>query len=166
MDIAPTIVELGGAAPAEGIDALRWDGRSLARVLREGRDPDRRQETVSELVDKRGGEPNFPSRMVRSGRWKLWKYGDKENLPPALFDLAEDPEEVNDLGEDPRYEDVRNRLLDRLHDGWDPRAAGREAAEGNRDHDVIAGWGASVLPSCEDTLASPPPGLEADVELL
>ena len=53
--------------------------------------------------------------MVRSGAWKLYDYA--LDTAPALFNLEEDPDEMNDLGSDPRYEAVRARLLQRVYDG-------------------------------------------------
>ena len=166
MDIGPTLVDLGGAAPGGGVESLRWDGRSMARLLAHGSDPDWVDETVSELVDKRGGDPNLPSRMVRSGPWKLWEFGGPVGLSPALFNLEDDPGELHDLSGDPAYREVRDRLLERLHRDWDPRYASAAAAEAEADHDVLAAWGRVTLPPCEDTLAAPPPELEAEAELL
>ena len=56
-----------------------------------------------------------PSRMVRRGALKLYRYGDE---PPVLHDLAEDPSEKLDLWGDSRYAEVGAELLRLLTDGW------------------------------------------------
>jgi choline-sulfatase len=166
MDIAPTLVELGRAATPPELADLRWDGRSLVPLLRQAGDSVAwNQETLSELVDSEAGSPALPCRMVRSGDWKLWVYGDSEHLPPALFNLADDPGEIHDLGTSPAHGQVRERLLLQARDGWDPDAARAVSVEGAADQAVIAAWGRAVGPACSDTVAAPPPELEAEVEL-
>ena len=160
-DLGTTMIDATGAPDLPGVC-----GRSLWPTLRGERPADWPDETFSELVDTRGASPNFPSRMVRSGRWKLWLYADDERLPPALFDLEADPDELNDLGEDPQYADVREGLLVRLRQGWDPDVVSAAALDLNESHEVIAAWGKAIQPVHEDTLPVPPPSLEADVELL
>ena len=123
-----------------------------------------RHKTFSELVDTRGGTPNFPSRMIRSDRWKLWEYSD--GLPPAMFDLEDDPEELRDLGTDPGHSGIRNTLLDELHADWDPAWSSARSVELDQDLAVLSAWGDAVRPKSPDTLAAPPPSIEEDVELL
>jgi choline-sulfatase len=159
-DLGPTFAEIAGA------QMHRVDGRSLWPTLTGNHPADRPNETFAELVDSKGGSPNFASRMVRSGKWKLWVYGDDAQLPPALFDLESDPGELNDLGTDPDRAEVREALLARVHDGWDPPEASRATAELTADLGVLAAWGDAVRPPCDDMLDVPPPELEDDVVLL
>jgi arylsulfatase A-like enzyme len=46
--------------------------------------------------------------MVRTDRWKYVHF---EALPPQLFDLREDPEELVDLGQSPEHAQVREEML-------------------------------------------------------
>ena len=94
-----------------------------------------------------------PSRMIRKGAWKLYK--DNDPTPPALFNLEEDPEELNDLGLDTRYQDVREKLLKRLYEDWDPADIISETAILDRDYRTISAWGQAVQPIHEDTVAVP-----------
>ncbi len=147
MDVGPTLVEMAGgdAMPAT-------DGRSLWPEATGGTDPERTDETFSEGK----GEARMttsPSRMVRSGPWKLYKYWDE--TPPALFNLRDDPGEVDDLGIDPAHEGVRETLLARLYDGWDPEDVTRRCRELERDFDLIKRWGSVVQPPHEDVLPVP-----------
>ena len=96
------------------------EGRSLLPLLR-GEDPSDWRDTVfSELdyafyadVREPLGTPVNRSRtfMVREDRWKYVAF---EGFRPQLFDLESDPQEVNDLGEDPNYQDERERLHQRI----------------------------------------------------
>ena len=93
--------------------------------------------------------------MIRRGRWKLFKYHD--DTPPALFDLEEDPEELNDLGTDPRCESVRSELLERLYDGWDPELVLRTSAEMERDLALVERQALVVEPRPTDPVPMPQP---------
>jgi choline-sulfatase len=160
-DIGATLIEAGGAEPLPNVD-----GRSLWPTLHGSRPADWTNETFCELVDVRGASPNFPSRMIRSGKWKLWVYADSAGLPPAMFDLDADPGELNDLGDDPAYADIRAELLKKVYDGWDPEQVGRDAHELDQGHKAISASGKTVLPVHEDSFPAPPPELEDDIELL
>ena len=62
--------------------------------------------------------------MLRTGRWK---YNFYVGFPPELFDLEEDPEEMNDLGRDPACDAVRARLDSLLREICDPNAVDAQA---------------------------------------
>ena len=120
MDLGPTFAEIAGA------DFPDVDGRSLWSTLR-GRHPPRwLDETTSEFCDG-VGRHYYPARMVRSGPWKLWYYGDSAKLPPALFQLEDDPREQHDLGLSPKHRSIREQLVERVLADWNPAAAQREA---------------------------------------
>ena len=101
IDINPTICELAGLPPQEGIDA-----RSFAPVLR-GAAEDHRTETVS-------GIRNF--RCIRTERYKFVA---NENDINELYDLQEDPSELNNLtGQLPEAErELAARLTARFVEG-------------------------------------------------
>ncbi len=168
MDIGPTLVDLAGAGPMN--DA---DGRSLWPTL-QGNHPDNwSDETYSELADLQQwprsrnapDAPYYPSRMIRSGKWKLWLDADEENLPPVLFDLEADPGEVNDLGESEEHRAVRGELLAKLRTGWDPEEVRRTSTEKNASREVLKAWARAVRPDNPDVLLPPESGIEEDVEL-
>lgn len=152
MDLGPTMIEAAGAQPLEGVD-----GVSLWPDL-VGSPVQARSETFSEHV----GQEGIPSRMVRSGPWKYYKYHD--TTPPVMFNLDDDPGEMNDLGADPRTSDVRRQLADRLRDGWKPDDVLAETARMDRDLKVVEAWGRKVEPVHPDTL--PVPHDAEDVRLL
>jgi choline-sulfatase len=96
--------------------------------------------------------------MIRNGKYKFVYY---PKYAPQLFDLESDPEELRDLGEDPRHADVRaecEMLLRRIcdPDEVDARAKRRQAEQiatfGGRDAVIARG----------DLGYSPPPGHKPD----
>jgi choline-sulfatase len=159
MDIGPTLAEIAGGEMSD------VDGRSLWTTLQGRRDEDWIDETFSEFCDG-VGRAFLPCRMIRSGKWKLWVYADGERLPPALFNLEEDPHELHDLGRDPATADVREKLLARVFARWRPEEVSREGRQATSDWATLSRWTKEVLPPCPDALEIPPPSLEADVELL
>ncbi len=146
MDLGPTMVEMADREPMQATD-----GQSLWPMLCGEKASDRFIETFSELAI--GGDENVPSRMIRSGPWKLSKYHDI--ALPILFNLEEDPLEQNDLGSDPRHEGVRTALLERLYDGWDPDSVSEQIAALDRDMELITFWGKAAQPLHEDNWPVP-----------
>jgi choline-sulfatase len=152
MDIGPTLIDAAGADPLHDLDGL-----SLWNNLKDGTKLDR-DETFSEHL----GQEGIPSRMIRTGPWKYYEYHDI--TPPVLFNLDEDPGELNDLGTNPGYEALRVDLSHRLHTGWDPEYVLSETDRMDRDLRVIENYGKTVDPLHPDTL--PVPYGAESVELL
>lgn len=159
MDIGPTLADFAGASFPYPVD-----GRSLRRILETGSDKTWLNETFSELSDMRGG--NIPSRMIRSGPWKLWIYGDSAELPPALFNLDEDPGEIDDLGCKPEYEWIKKRLLEKIQKNWKPVEISAISKRQCEYFDLLASWGRATNPDAPDALVYPPAEFEDNVELL
>jgi choline-sulfatase len=159
MDLGPTLAELVGGEMTD------VDGASLWSTM-QGRPPRNwSNETFSEFCD-RVGSLFLPSRMIRSGKWKLWVYPDQEELPPALFNMEEDPFEQNDLGQAPRFKEVRRRLLEKVSSNWDPQQVQEGGRRAVSDWETLTRWAQRTLPANPDALEIPPPSLEEDVELL
>ncbi len=141
----------------------RPDGRSLLPLLQGTRPADWQDQVFSELVDSRG---LLPSRMIRRGQWKLWLTLSEDNTAPALFDLDADPHELNDLGSDPLYADIREQLLQELLNGWDAAANKAATEDYDESYHTLAGWGKTIRPSHPDALTMISDEYEAEVELL
>lgn len=108
IDGVPTFLEALGVTGAEH----RLEGRSLIPLLH-GETADWRRYAISEYdyafqapARERLGQPIDRCRMtmVRSERWKYLAY---DGFRPQLFDLLNDPQELQDLGADPAYAAVR-----------------------------------------------------------
>jgi choline-sulfatase len=145
MDVGPTLLEMIGAPPMPAVS-----GRSLwPHLCGDPNAPDYR-ETFSEHF---GNRDMTPSRMVRSGPWKLYHYHD--DRPPVLYNLEHDPREDRDLALDPRYDAVVQELMARLYEGWDPAAILRESARLDRDLRLLTSWGRETQLFHEDQLMVP-----------
>jgi iduronate 2-sulfatase len=130
VDVAPTLTHLCGTAPIESADGLDATG------LLSGRDEAIKQEAVTE---------NVWSRAIRWDRWRLVHYVDgtfagKERFLGELYDVVSDPNETQNLHEEPAYGEVvaegRRKLLDRLI-----RTQRSTHFMSNRAGDVTAGDG-------------------------
>ena len=91
LDIAPTALDVTGLEDSEF--EAGCVGQSLRRTAAAQSDPDRT--AFSEYHD---GGSTTGSFMVR---WDRWKYVHYVGLPPQLFDLDTDPQELSDLAAGP-----------------------------------------------------------------
>lgn len=117
IDVAATVEQVAGLEPRVG------DHSSASRSLLDfvsTPDPDRI--ALSEYHD--GGSPTG-SFMIRSGDWKYVHYAGGH--APQLFDLIRDPMELRDLGDEPEFASVRDRLHTALCDILDPEATNDQA---------------------------------------
>ena len=97
-DLYPTLAELAGLPKREDVD-----GKSLAKVL----SGEEKQVRVSLFTAYRN-----TVRAVRDQKWKLIRYPERDYT--QLFDLENDPEETNNLAEDPRFESEKTKMMDLL----------------------------------------------------
>jgi arylsulfatase A-like enzyme len=108
IDIAPTILDLAGAEIPDDMQ-----GRSLKPLLT-GDDPGTWRDAVYYQYFE--GPPAVHSVAqhygVRTDRYTLVHYPNHDEW--ELFDLEEDPEQLNSVYGDPDYADVQDRLTERL----------------------------------------------------
>lgn len=131
IDVLPTLVEHWGGEPSPHI----LDGRSLRPWLR-GETPSWRPYAISEydysLQNFRPatGRAGLECRsyMVATDRWK---YIHAPGYPPMLFDLLNDPAELNDLGRDSLHEETRRAMHAHLAD-WALQYRQRETWDEDR----------------------------------
>jgi choline-sulfatase len=97
VDLLPTLMELGGGSAKESFpDPL--DGQSLCG-LASGDDAVWSDVVISDFT---AGACPGPVRMVRQGNWKLILVHGHSSL---LFNLSDDPNEMNDLARRPEHAD-------------------------------------------------------------
>ncbi|GMQ24870.1 sulfatase-like hydrolase/transferase [Algoriphagus sp. oki45] len=97
-DLYPTLAELAGLPKREDVD-----GKSLAKVL-SGEEKQVRESLFTAYRNT--------VRAVRDQKWKLIRYPERDFT--QLFDLENDPEEMNNLAEDPRFDSEKEKLMELL----------------------------------------------------
>ncbi len=141
VDLSATLVAAAGHAPLP-----EADGRSLLEIAR---DPgaEWEDETFSEYVTDGlkawSGGKKIITRMIRRGRFKLnYFHGDRHQL----FDLGADPDETRNLFEDPAHAQVRDDLMARVLDGWDPERIAATIDRGIACKEVLRVWAQKTVP--------------------
>jgi len=143
LDIGPTLLEMAGAEVPPFVT-----GRSLLPLLN-GQKGELPAEALSEHCQTCG---LAPMRMIRRGRWKLVHY---EGYRPQLFDLESDPDEFNDLGEDPAHAEVRQELHERVLADWSAEKITRETARRGLHHRFLSNWYRAVKPEDREQWIAP-----------
>lgn len=118
IDLVPTILQAVGGYPQPHI----LDGRALQPLIHDEKPDDWRTYVISEYdyafmnarIDLDMPPRECWLRMVFDGRYK---YVRSDGFRPMLFDLEVDPNELNDLGDDPTFKQERSRL-DQLLFEW------------------------------------------------
>lgn len=117
VDILPSLLGFAGGNPDSELP-----GRDLSAVIC-GRGPCEAAPVFSEYHTIGMEHAGY---MLKQGRYKYNYY---VNQPPQLFDLETDPDELEDVVNDPQYASVRQELDRQLHAVVDPEAADRRAKE-------------------------------------
>ena len=136
IDLFPTFLDALGAERPQH----RLEGESLAPILSGQSARTNRTEVVCEMdyafIETRSAlDLPVDRAMGRMVRTQDGKYVHFDTLRPQLFDLSADPDELNDLGADPAYSDVRNTMKGHLLD-WSLSRKMRVTV----DHDRAASW--------------------------
>ncbi len=146
VDAYPFILEAVGEAEPALLKG--YPGVSL-NALAQGEKPKR-----NVLVEYHGMGSTTGAFMIRERQYKYVFYVD---YPPQLFDLAADPEELNDLAANPRYRDVLEECHQRLLAMCDPVAVDRCIKQ--RQAELLqAHGGREKVIERGDLGFSPPPG--------
>lgn len=145
IDVYPTVIDAMGLQP----DGEIRPGRSLMEIANSDDDPERVAYSEYHAAGAYGG-----AFMIRRGRWKFCYY---INMPPQLFDLEADPQELHDLGKSADHADVRASLEADLRAICDPEDVDRRA---HRDQAAIidANGGRQKVVDRGGFGATPPPG--------
>ena len=109
-DLAATAAVVVGQSPSP--TTASWQSRPVQSFIDES---ETERVILSEYHD--GGSPTGLF-MIRQGRWKYIYYAGA--YPSQLFDLAKDPQELEDLGTHPVWDDTRALLHASLCDILDP----------------------------------------------
>ncbi len=82
-------------------------------------------------------------RTIRRGDWKLNYYHGMES---ELFNLREDPDELDDRVGDPACRDVREKLTQEVLQGWNPEAIAQKMAAKNEELEILKAWACHTKP--------------------
>jgi len=135
LDINATMIDaLGGPA----LPTSR--GRSLLPLFENAYTPNWEDVAFSEFCTNNGDL----QRMIRKDKWKLCYY---HGQPTQLFNIEEDPRELNDLSADPDCNDIVKELTTRVLDGWDPELIWERIQTNLRETRIISGWTKNVKPT-------------------
>ncbi len=159
MDLGPTFCDLADAPPMAAAD-----GQSLGGVLAGIHETVNRTAVFAELSHDQYA-PEVPSRMIRSGPWKLWQAIYPDGPQTVMFNLEDDPRETRNLAEYPEYAGIRADLSAALLRDWRPELV--QCLSGRHRRDVIrlmAGYGGQDWEHGGVELAAPA-AVEADVAL-
>jgi choline-sulfatase len=151
LDLYPFIMECVGAADHETVTPAD-PGESIARIIA---NPDPHRVVFSEY---HGMGSKTAAYMLRKGRYKLVYYADYR---PQLFDLASDPEELNDIAGQANAQPILEELEEELALICDPAAVDRQAkADQQRRLEEVGGKAFAIERG--DLGFSPPPGMRAE----
>lgn len=112
VDIYPTIADLAGLTPPKNLE-----GRSLKPLLA---DPAAKWNHAA-FTETHFREAS--GRSIRTSRWRCIEWGDNGAKGVELYDEQSDPQELNNLANDPQHTDRIARLRKRIADHW--KANGR-----------------------------------------
>ena len=147
LDVFPTLCDLTRVPIPEGVE-----GKSLTPVL-DGR--------KGEVRDYLFAAYRNCQRMMRDSRWKLIKYHVSGAKTVQLFDLRNDPWELNNLADDPALAGERQRLEVKLAETrkqlGDPVKFERKGSEAS-PHYHYSTWTCPDLYPCSPADVAPPTG--------
>lgn len=108
LDIPPTLLDLAQVpVPAD------FQGKSLMPLV-ESKDTEWRKDWLYEYYEYPGFENIPPCRGIRTERYKYIQYFTQDAF--ELYDLKNDPDEMNNLYGDPKYSDLTKQLRARLEE--------------------------------------------------
>jgi choline-sulfatase len=155
VDVFPTVLDCTGtSAVPEDADK---PGRSLLSLARGPQEPER--VAFSEYHAAGAATGAF---MLRKGRYKLVHY---VGMRPQLFDLQDDPQELQDLAQDPARQAVLAQLQAELRSICDPEEVDHRAKADQAD--IVERNGGREAVIRRGTFgATPPPGTDATVRFV
>jgi len=125
VDMVATFVDASGADSPTPLD-----GDSLLGLM-QGHDPDWKDEAFCEYL---AHGVQRPTAMLRQGPHKLhYSLGDE----PQLYDIEADPDEFDDLSQDPRHAETLASLQEQLHADWDAEVIEKQVLQNQQERLLI-----------------------------
>ncbi|MCM8530868.1 MAG: sulfatase-like hydrolase/transferase [Lentisphaeraceae bacterium] len=154
----PFIMSLPGVLPegkkyTENVSSLDINA-SMLDILGCPKLPDSDGRSVMPIISNQAWEntkyseyctdDGYIMRMIKEDNWKLNYY---HGWPCQLFNLAEDPMEQKDLAAVADYQEIKQMLLAKLLEDWDPEYIKEKMALKKQENSLISDWAYSVNPS-------------------
>jgi len=105
IDIFPTIAELCGVRPPDGLEGISLTPLLLNPMATWTRP------AFSQVVFAEA-----PGRSIRTDRWRYNEWGNDGDQGRELYDLLKDPREMQNLASDDRYANLEKQLRSLLHE--------------------------------------------------
>lgn len=137
VDLNATILDALEAPPLQ-----QSMGRSLMGVAQDN-GADWTNLTYSEYCSDQSKWDGMRQRMVRKDNWKLIYY---HGYPPQLFNLSEDPDELNDLSSNISAGEILDELMTLVLRNWNPDSIESTQKDRMKDKHVIGQWARETLP--------------------
>ena len=131
VDLFPTLVDLASGEQPDPATAPHLDGHSVAPLLA-GEAKDWPDTVYSEYLGEGAAGPCL---MVRRGRYKYVHSDGEADAPadpPQLFDLENDPDELEDLAGRPELQDTERELAGLVRARWDSDDLRRRVLESQK----------------------------------
>lgn len=141
IDLTATLVDVAGHAPLP-----HGDGSSLLPIA-----IDPKAEWTNEVYSEYctdglqawSGGRKILTRMVRTKKWKLNYF---HNDRHQLFNMMDDPDETNNLIDDPQFSDIRQKLLTKVLMGWNPVEIEKTIEISIARKSILKAWAKETLP--------------------
>ncbi|MBT3990200.1 MAG: sulfatase-like hydrolase/transferase, partial [Rhodospirillaceae bacterium] len=138
VDLNATFLDALGAAPLPNSE-----GHSFLNVAKDN-SSSWENLTFSEYCSDVTKWDGMRQRMIRRDDWKLIYY---HGFPAQLFNLARDPQELNDLADHPDHRVVKEELLGLLLKDWDPDAIEQRMLDKQSDKEILGAWARKISPT-------------------
>jgi choline-sulfatase len=138
VDLNATFLDALGANPLPNSE-----GHSFLNIAKDNSSPWQNL-TFSEYCSDVTKWDGMRQRMIRQDDWKLIYY---HGFPAQLFNLAEDPQELNDLAEVPEHQAIKEELLSLLLKDWDPDAIEQRMLDKQSDKEILGAWARKTSPT-------------------
>lgn len=142
VDLTATLVDVAGHPPLPNTD-----GVSLMGIARNSQE-DWVNETCSEYctdgMKAWSGGKKILTRMIRSGKYKLNYFHEDAH---QLFDLENDPDETTNLIMVPEYESVRENLMRKILDDWNPAKIEDTINRSIPRKSILESWAHNIAPT-------------------
>ena len=145
LDLNATMLDLAGAPPLPSSS-----GRSLLPVIDNPESDQWQDIAYSEYCTEPGdtshsnGDQAWQHRMVRKGEWKLNYY---HNMPSQLFNLANDPDEMNDLSGSTEHADILRDMTELVLKDWEPQFIESKIREQTENLAITIPWAENTSPA-------------------